>query len=155
MRRNRTVLVALVALLAVALGYAALGTEDRAPQQPPRPGPTDGGRPARAGEGARAPADTAAPPSTDGDAPAPAGGGYFPLTPVAVMAAATMGSRDSHTLQLTGTGGVPPGGVEAVALSLGVVPSASGRLALAAGEQPPDPTTRAWHSAPAPRPAPS
>ncbi|HEX6673402.1 MAG TPA: hypothetical protein VF486_00025 [Actinomycetes bacterium] len=55
------------------------------------------------------------------------------------MAPATMGARDGTTLQLAGTGGVPPGGVEAVALSLGAVPSASGRLALTAADQAPGP----------------
>ena len=131
MRRNYAVLVAVVALLVVTLGFVALGTRTSHPPRPSSPPGATAGRtpPARGG----------APPGAESGTPVPAGGGYFPLAPFTVMAPATMGARDATTLQLAGTGGVPPGGVEAVALSLGAVPSASGRLALTAADQAPGP----------------
>ncbi len=138
MRRTYTILVAVVALLVVTLGYAALATRTGHPsQRSSHPGATAGRTPLPARGGTPLPADGGTPVTADSGTPVPAGGGYFPLAPFTVVAPATMGARDGTTLQLAGTGGVPPGGVEAVALSLGAVPSASGRLALTAADQPP------------------
>jgi hypothetical protein len=108
---------ALLILLAVVVGSIAIATNTgRSPQ------------------GSRPRAATAAPPP-----PVPAGGGYFPLDPVTVAAATKLAPQGSLTLSLTGAGGVPPGGVEAVALSLTAAPTSSGRLAVAGGDLPPGP----------------
>ncbi len=114
MRRRPVVLLGLLALL--VLGSVAVATTGRPPEEPP----------------ARAAAAAAA-------APVPAGGGYFPLDPVRVAEAATLPPGGGITLPLTGVGGVPPGGVEAVAVSLSAAPTAGGRLALAGGDLPPTP----------------
>jgi hypothetical protein len=105
----------LLLLLAVVLGPVAVATLARRPAA----------RPSRA-----------CGPVVEAAAPVPAGGGYFPVGPVTVAEPA-LGPHGSVTLALTGVGGVPPGGVEAVALSLAAVPAAGGALALAAGDLPP------------------
>ena len=115
MRRRPVVLLGLLALL--VLGSVAVATRGRPPEEPP----------------AWAAAAAAAAP------PVPAGGGYFPLDPVRVAEAATLPPGGGITLPLTGVGGVPPGGVEAVAVSLSAAPTAGGRLALAGGDLPPTP----------------
>ena len=108
---------ALLVLLAVVVGSIAIATKaGRSPE---------GSRPRAAAP--------ATPP------PVPAGGGYFPLDPVTVAAATRLAPQGSLTVSLTGVGGVPPGGVEAVALSLTAAPAASGRLAVAGGDLPPGP----------------
>jgi len=107
---------ALLALLVVGLGSAALAATGRPPARPPPPGVP-----------------------VDAPAPVPAGGGYFPLDPVTVVEAATLAPGSGLTVALTGVGGVPPGGVAAVAVSLRAAPAAGGRLAVAAGDLPATP----------------
>jgi hypothetical protein len=107
---------ALLALLAVGLGSVALAATGRPPARPPPPGVP-----------------------VDAPAPVPAGGGYFPLDPVTVVEAARLAPGSGLTVALTGVGGVPPGGVAAVAVSLRAAPAAGGRLAVAAGDLPATP----------------
>jgi hypothetical protein len=108
---------ALLVLLAIVVGSIAIATKAGRSPEGPRP----------------AAAAAATPP------PVPAGGGYFPLDPVTVAAATRLAPYGSMNLPLTGAGGVPPGGVEAVALSLTAAPAASGRLAVAGNDLPPGP----------------
>jgi hypothetical protein len=107
---------ALLALLAVGLGSVALAATSRPTARPPPPGVP-----------------------VDAPAPVPAGGGYFPLDPVTVVEAATLAPGSGLTVALTGVGGVPPGGVAAVAVSLRAAPAAGGRLAVSAGDLPATP----------------
>jgi hypothetical protein len=109
---------ALLVLLAVALGAVAVAATGRPPARPP---------------------PRTAPVATPPPSPVPAGGGYFPLDPVPVVEAATLAPGGGLTVALTGVGGVPPGGVEAVAVSLSAAPAAGGRLAVAAGDLPATP----------------